>query len=89
MMEVTSPKPILVPKNGAQVYEFVDCENWSVIADRRTVVHFDSKEYFIKEVLSGRDISKRIYNLNVNLHPELFNASVPIRSMDMKKWLSN
>ncbi len=89
MMELAKPERIIAPKDWIQIYEFADCEKWSVIGYRGIVVHFDSKEYFKEAVLSGRDLSKRYYNSNAKLHTKVMNESVPSRRMDIKAWFSN
>lgn len=59
MMEVASPTHMVLLARTAAVYEWVDCEYWTVIGARGAVFHFDSKKMMTETVLSGAGIKAR------------------------------
>lgn len=59
MMEVGTPRRMVVLLRHAHLYEWVNCEEWTIIGEYGVVFHFNSKQSMLDAVLSGRDLKSR------------------------------
>lgn len=51
MMELATPERVTVMQAAAGFYEWVNCENWTVIGDRCEAFHFNSKKLMVERAL--------------------------------------
>lgn len=89
MMEVASPKHMVVLARVVAHYQWVDCEYWTVVGDRGALFHFDSKKMMLGSVLGSGGVQTRSLRTRNQERFNKYEVGVPPREWNPKEmWKS-
>lgn len=78
MMQIASPNRVVLVQKAFYWYDWVPCQNWTIIGDKGLAYHFNDKEILKQAVLQHGDLSSRVFSVN-SIRQKDYNMSLPTR----------